>query len=312
MRIFSLDVNIPRTEEPHMPPITYRTVEVDGLKIFCREAGPADAPTLLLLHGFPSAGHMFRDLIPLLADRFHLVAPDLPGFGQSDMPSRNGFRYTFDNLAKVIDRFTEVIGLQRFAIYIFDYGAPVGLRIAAKHPERITAIISQNGNAYEEGLSEGWNPIQAYWREPTQANRDALRGFLAPETTRFQYTHGVADPSLVSPDGRSLDDHYLARPGAHEAQLDLLLDYASNVALYPDFHAYFRNHQPPFLAVWGKNDPFFLPAGAEAFKRDIPSAEIRFLETGHFALETHCSEIASVIHDFLDRMLRRSSGGVNT
>jgi pimeloyl-ACP methyl ester carboxylesterase len=295
-----------------MTAVHYRTAEVDGLRIFYREAGRVDAPTLLLLHGFPSAGHMFRDLIPLLADRFHLVAPDLPGFGQSDMPSPSGFKYTFDNLAKVIDRFTEVIGLKRFAIYIFDYGAPVGLRIAAKHPDRITAIISQNGNAYEEGLSEGWNPIRAYWREPTQANRDALRGFLAPETTLFQYTHGVVDPSLVSPDGRSLDDHYLARPGAHEAQLDLLLDYASNVALYPDFHAYFRNHQPPFLAVWGKNDPFFLPAGAEAFKRDIAGAEVRFFDTGHFALETHCAEIAAVIRDFLDRMLRVSSGGGNT
>jgi pimeloyl-ACP methyl ester carboxylesterase len=290
----------------------YHTAEINGLNIFYREAGRADAPTLLLLHGFPTAGHMFRDLIPLLADRFHLVAPDLPGFGQSDMPSRDDFKCTFDNLANVIDRFTEVIGLERFAIYIFDYGAPVGLRIAAKHPERITAIISQNGNAYEEGLSEGWSPIQAYWREPTRANRDALRSFLAPETTLFQYTHGVADPSLVSPDGRSLDDHYLARPGAHEAQLDLLLDYASNVALYPAFHAYFRNHRPPFLAVWGKNDPFFLPAGAEAFKRDIPGAEVRFLDTGHFALETHCAEIAAVIRDFLDRMLRRPSGDVNT
>jgi pimeloyl-ACP methyl ester carboxylesterase len=303
MRIFDVGINLPRTEEPRMPPITYRTVEVDSLNIFYREAGRADAPTLLLLHGFPSAGHMFRDLIPLLADRFHLVAPDLPGFGQSDMPSRDSFRYTFDNLAEAIGRFIDVIGLKQFAIYIFDYGAPVGLRIAAKHPERITAIISQNGNAYEEGLSEGWNPIQAYWREPTQANRDALRSFLAPETTRFQYTHGVSDPSLVSPDGCSLDDHYLARPGAHEAQLDLLLDYASNVALYSDFHAYFRNHQPPLLAAWGKNDPFFLPAGAEAFKRDIPNADVRFFDTGHFALETHSAEIAAVIRDFLDRAL---------
>jgi pimeloyl-ACP methyl ester carboxylesterase len=291
-----------------MTAINYRTAEVDGLKIFYREAGPADAPTLLLLHGFPSAGHMFRDLIPLLAERFHLVAPDLPGFGQSDMPSRDSFKYTFDNLAEAISRFTEVIGQRRFAIYIFDYGAPVGLRIAAKHPERITAIISQNGNAYEEGLSEGWSPIQAYWREPTQANRDALRSFLAPETTRFQYTHGVSDPSLVSPDGRSLDDYYLTRPGAHEVQLDLFLDYSSNVPLYPAFHAYFRNHQPPFLAVWGKNDPFFLPAGAEAFKRDIPGAEIRFFDTGHFALETHCAEIAAAIRDFLDRTTRLSSG----
>jgi len=281
-----------------MSPITYRTVQVDDVKIFYREAGPADAPPLLLLHGFPSASHMFRDLIPRLADRFHLVAPDLPGFGQSDMPPRDGFAYTFDNLAKVIDRFTDVVGLQRFAIYIFDYGAPVGLRIAVKHPDRITAIISQNGNAYEEGLSAAWNPIQAYWREPTPANRDALRDFLTPETTRFQYAHGVADPSLVSPDGSSLDDHYLARPGAHEAQLDLFLDYASNVGLYPAFQAYFRSHQPPFLAVWGKNDPFFLPAGAEAYKRDIPGADIRFFDTGHFALETHSAEIALAIRDF--------------
>jgi pimeloyl-ACP methyl ester carboxylesterase len=299
MRIFGVNVNIPRTEEPRMPPITYRTVAVDGLNIFRREAGRADAPTLLLLHGFPTAGHMFRDLIPPLADSFHLVAPDLPGFGQSDMPPRHAFKYTFEHLAETIDHFTDAIRLKRFAIYIFDYGAPVGLRIALKHPERITAIVSQNGNAYEEGLSEGWNPIRTYWLEPTQANRDALRNFLAPETTLFQYTHGVADPSLLSPDGRSLDDHYLARPGAHEAQLDLLLDYASNVALYPDFHAYFRKHQPPFLAVWGKNDPFFLPAGAEAFKRDIPGALIRFFDTGHFALETHAAEIAAAIRDFL-------------
>jgi pimeloyl-ACP methyl ester carboxylesterase len=282
-----------------MTGINYRTVEVDGLKIFYREAGRADAQALLLLHGFPSAGHMFRDLIPLLADRFHLVVPDLPGFGQSDMPSRNDFRYTFDNLARAIGRFTEVIGLKRFAIYIFDYGAPVGLRIAVKHPERITAIISQNGNAYEEGLSDGWKPIRAYWEGPSQANRDALRAFLAPETTVWQYTQGVPDATAVSPDGYSLDNFYLARPGAAEVQLDLFGDYQSNVALYPQFQAYFRKHKPRFLAVWGKNDPFFLPAGAEAFKRDIPGAQVRFFDTGHFALETHCDEIAAAIRDFL-------------
>jgi len=282
-----------------MGTIHYRAADVDGLKISYREAGRTDAPTLLLLHGFPTAGHMFRDLIPLLDDRFHLVAPDLPGFGQSDLPSRQKFKYTFDNLAETIGNFTEKIGLKRFAIYIFDYGAPVGLRIALKHPERIIAIISQNGNAYEEGLSEGWNPIRAYWEDPSQKNRDALRGFLKPETTVMQYTHGVSDTTKVSPDGYSLDNFYLSRPGADEPQLDLFGDYKTNVALYPTFQKYFRDHKPPLLAVWGKNDPFFLPAGAEAFKRDVPGAIVRFFDTGHFALETHAAEIASAIRDFL-------------
>ncbi len=282
-----------------MNAITYQTVPVDGVNIFYRETGAADAPALLLLHGFPSSSHMFRDLIPLLADRFHIVAPDLPGFGKSDMPPRDKFDYTFDNLARVIDRFTEVIGLHRFAIYVFDYGAPTGFRIAAKHPERITAIISQNGNAYVEGLSDGWNPIRTYWQDPSVANRNALRAMLTPETTRWQYTHGVPDAAAVSPDGSSLDDFYLARPGADEVQLDLFGDYKSNVALYPAFQSYFRDHKPPFLAVWGKNDPFFLPPGAEAFKRDIPGAVIRFFDTGHFALETHAAEIAASIREFL-------------
>lgn len=285
-----------------MTDVRYRKAEVDGLDIFYREAGGADAPVLLLLHGFPSASHMFRDLIPLLADRFRLIAPDLPGFGQSTQPARDVYEYSFDNLARTLGRFTEVLGLDRYAIYVFDYGAPVGLRLALKNPERIAAIVTQNGNAYLEGVSEAFNPIQAYWNEPSQANRDALRGFLAPQTTLFQYTQGVDDAARVSPDGRSLDDFYLARPGNAEIQLDLFLDYRSNVAAYGDFQAYFRAHQPPLLAVWGRNDPFFLPAGAEAFKRDLPGADIRFFDTGHFALETHADEIATAIRDFLARV----------
>ncbi|MPW20210.1 alpha/beta fold hydrolase [Paraburkholderia sp. CNPSo 3157] len=284
-----------------MPTIAHRHAEVDGFNVFYREAGRPGAPKLLLLHGFPSSSHMFRDLIPLLAQRFHIVAPDLPGFGQSDMPERSAFSYTFDNIANVIDRFTEVIGFGRYAVYVFDYGAPTGFRLALKHPERITAIVSQNGNAYVEGLSDGWNPIRAYWQDPSQANRDALRALLTKETTVWQYTHGVPDTASVSPDGYSLDDYYMSRPGAHEVQLDLFGDYRSNVALYPAFQQYFRTHQPPFLAVWGKNDPFFLPAGAEVFKRDIPGADVRFFDTGHFALETHAQEIAAAISEFLIR-----------
>jgi pimeloyl-ACP methyl ester carboxylesterase len=284
-----------------MTVVNYRRAEVDGFKVFYREAGRVGAPTLLLLHGFPTAGHMFRALIPQLAGQFRLIAPDLPGFGQSDMPGRDKFRYTFDNIAHIIERFTEVLGLDRFALYAFDYGAPTAFRLAANHPERITAIISQNGNAYEEGLSEGWNPIRAYWMEASDANRKALRAFLTPETTIWQYTHGVPDTTLVSPDGYSLDNYYLTRPGAHEIQLDLFGDYKSNVALYPSFQSYFRKYRPPLLAAWGKNDPFFLPAGAEAFKRDIPNAEVHFFDTGHFALETHCDEIATFIRAFLSR-----------
>jgi len=277
---------------------SHRFADVDGRKIFYREAGADTSPALLLLHGFPTSSHMFRDLIPALADDYHVVAPDLPGFGFSEAPDRAQFRYTFDHLADVIDRFTAVARLTRYAIYVFDYGAPVGFRLAMGHPERITAIISQNGNAYEEGLSEGWNPIQRYWKEPTPENRAALRSFLTPEATKGQYVYGVQEESLVAPESYTLDSALLARPGNDEIQLDLFLDYASNVALYPKFQEYFRTRRPPLLAVWGKDDPFFLPAGAEAFKRDIPGAVVRFFETGHFALETHAGEIAAAIRDF--------------
>jgi pimeloyl-ACP methyl ester carboxylesterase len=282
-----------------MSAIKYDRVDVDGFGVAYRESGPADGPILLLLHGFPSSSHMFRDLIPRLSDRYRVIAPDLPGFGQSDLPPREQFKYTFANLAKVMTRFTEVLRLERFALYVFDYGSPTGLRMAVEHPERVTALITQNGNAYVEGLSEGWNPIRAYWKEPTDANRDALRALLTPDATYWQYTTGVTDKTRVSPDGYNLDNFYMTRPGAHEVQLDLFLDYASNVDLYPTFQDYFRTHQPPLLAVWGEGDPFFLPAGAEAFKRDIRNAEVRFFPTGHFALETHCGEIAAALREFL-------------
>jgi pimeloyl-ACP methyl ester carboxylesterase len=282
-----------------MTPVNYRSTDVMGLTVFYRESGPPNAPKLLLLHGYPSAGHMFRNLIPQLADRFHVIAPDLIGFGQSDMPGRDSFTYTFEALTDVLEGFTDAVGLDRYALYVFDYGAPTGFRLAARRPERVTAIISQNGNAYTEGLSDGWNPIRAYWKDPTQANRDAIRTLVQPETTVWQYTHGVPDTALVSPDGYTLDNYYLARPGAHEIQLDLFLDYATNVEQYPKFQEYFRTHRPPLLAIWGRNDPFFLPAGAEAFKRDIPGADVRLLDTGHFALETHATEIAAAIRDFL-------------
>ncbi len=282
----------------------FNTVDVDGLKVFYRSAGDPSAPAVLLLHGFPSASHMFRDLIPELASQYHVVAPDLPGFGMTEQPARDVFAYTFDNIAEVIGRFTEALGLTRFAIYVFDYGAPVGFRLALAHPDRITAIVSQNGNTYREGLSEGFAPLRSYWNEPTEANRNALRALLSPQTTLFQYTHGVSDPELVSPDGRNLDDFYLARPGNDEIQLDLFGDYETNVALYGKIQAYLRNERPPVLAIWGKNDPFFSPQGAEAFKHDVPNAEIRFLDTGHFALETHAREIGAAMRAFLATHLR--------
>jgi pimeloyl-ACP methyl ester carboxylesterase len=279
--------------------ISYKHAVVDGSKIFYREAGPGTAATILLLHGFPTSSHMFRNLIPALADSYHVVAPDLPGFGFSDAPDRQRFHYTFENLAKVLDEFTQALGLQRFALYVFDYGAPVGLRLALAHPEHISAIISQNRNAYEEGLSDGWNPIQKYWKEQTEQNRASLRDFLKSEATKWQYVHGVREESQVAPESYTLDSTLLTRPGYDEIQLDLFLDYASNIARYPKFQEYFRSKRTPLLAVWGKNDPFFLPPGAEAFRRDNPTAEVRFYDTGHFALETHHREIAGAIRDFL-------------
>jgi pimeloyl-ACP methyl ester carboxylesterase len=282
---------------------TYQHSIVDGNKIFYREAGQKTAPAILLLHGFPSSSHMFRNLIPALAGRYHVVAPDLPGFGFSDAPDRKLFPYTFERLAKTIDNFSRTIDLDRYAIYVFDYGAPIGFRLALANPERITAIVSQNGNAYEEGLSQGWNPIQKYWREATPENRATLRDFLTPEATKAQYLHGVPDGVSIAPEAYELDSALLARAGNAEIQLDLFLDYASNVALYPKFQEYFRTRRPPLLAVWGKNDPFFLPVGAEAFKRDNPDAEIHLYDTGHFTLETHYPQIADTIDDFLSRNL---------
>jgi pimeloyl-ACP methyl ester carboxylesterase len=250
---------------------------------------------------------MFRELIPALADRYYVVAPDLPGFGFTDAPDRANFKYSFDHLAEVIDRFTEVLGVTRYTLYVFDYGAPIGFRLAIRHPERISAVISQNGNAYLEGLSEGWNPIQAYWKVPSPENRATLRAFLKPESIQWQYAHGVPTPEALSPDSWTLDSAFLSRPGNDEIQLDLFGDYQSNVALYPIFQEYVRTHRPPLLAVWGKNDPFFLPVGAQAFKRDHPDAEVHLLETGHFALESQGLEIAAIIRDFLERKLPKSA-----
>jgi pimeloyl-ACP methyl ester carboxylesterase len=286
-----------------MPKVKYQTQVVGDVKVFYREAGPADAPVILLLHGFPTSSHMFRELIHELAGTYRVIAPDLPGFGNTIAPPRGAFDYTFDNLARVIDGFVDALGLTRYSIYIFDYGAPTGLRLALAHPERIAAIISQNGNAYIEGLSDAWEPWQAYWKSPTPENREACREALSPAVIRdVQYLHGT-DPTRVSPDGYTLDIAYMARPGADEIQLDLILDYRSNVALYPKFQDYFRTHKPPLLAIWGKNDPFFIPPGAEAYRRDIPDADIRFLDTGHFALETHSAEIGQAIREFLSARL---------
>ncbi|WP_027329036.1 alpha/beta fold hydrolase [Marinimicrobium agarilyticum] len=284
--------------------IHHRFEEVRDVNLFYREAGDPAAPTVLLLHGFAASSYMWRDVIDALADRYHVIAPDLPAFGYTESPERGEYEYTFANLTETIDQFTHQLTINRYAIAVHDYGAPVGWRLALAHPSKVTAIISQNGNAYEEGLSNGWEPIRKYWNNPTKENRDALSDFPRPESIKWQYVEGVSDTSLVAPDAYTLEGAQISRPGMADIQLDLLLDYASNVEQYPEFQAYFREHQPPLLAVWGKHDPFFLPPGAEAWKRDIPHADIRFYDTGHFALETHGNVIIPVIREFLNNHLK--------
>lgn len=286
--------------------VHYRQVDVDGLKVFYREAGDPRKPAILLLQGFPTSSQMYRNLIPQLADRYHVVAPDYPGFGESSAPERAAFKYTFENLSLVIEHFTQNIGISNYALYLMDYGAPVGFRLAVRHPERVTALIVQNGNAYAEGLGEFWVPFRQYWQDNSPASREVLRGFLKIDATIFQYTFGVADVSLVSPDTWTVDQYRLDRPGNNEIQLDLFYDYQTNVELYPVWQEYLRTYQPPTLVVWGKNDPIFSAAGAEPFKRDLTNLEFHLLDTGHFALETHGTEIAALMHRFLKRVLHNS------
>jgi pimeloyl-ACP methyl ester carboxylesterase len=285
--------------EVGVPLTRIHRIEADGVKVFYREAGPVDGPVVLLLHGFPTSSFQYRELIPRLADKYRVIAPDLPGFGFTEIPRERKYKYTFDALAETMLAFTDALGLKRYALYVFDYGAPTGFRVAMTRPERVTAIVSQNGNAYEEGLGDAWAPIQKYWREPTAKNRLTLRRALGPEGLKSQYTDGVPHPETIAPEGYTLDAAMIERPGNMEIQLDLFLDYANNVKLYPKFQEYFRTSKPPLLAIWGKYDPFFIPPGAEAFRRDNPNATVQFLETGHFALETHVEEVASAMREFL-------------
>jgi pimeloyl-ACP methyl ester carboxylesterase len=281
-------------------PTSIHRVEADGVRVFYRAAGDATSPVLLLLHGFPASSFMFRDFIPRLANDYRVIAPDLPGFGFTEVPAERKYGYSFDRLALTIEAFTQALTINRYALYVFDYGAPTGFRLAMRHPDRVTAIVSQNGNAYEEGLGDAWGPIQQYWASPSLENRDVLRkNILTLEGTRWQYTHGVLNPESVPPESYTLDTALLERPGNKDIQLDLFLDYASNVKLYPTFQEYFRKCRPPLLAIWGRNDPFFIPAGAEAFRKDLPNAKIEFLDTGHFAIETHGPEIATAMKAFL-------------
>jgi pimeloyl-ACP methyl ester carboxylesterase len=286
-----------------IPNVSIKTVEADGVNMFYREAGPADAPVILLLHGFPSSSHMFRDLIPRLASKHRVIAPDLPGFGFTVVPEARRYRYSFDALAVTAEAFIDALELERFAIYVFDYGAPVGFRLAIKHPNRVTALISQNGNAYEEGLGDAWDPIRRYWADPTPENRQTIaEAVLNLDGTRWQYVHGVANPGSIAPEAYYLDAALLDRPGIKEIQLDLFLDYASNLKLYPQFQAYFRDFKPPTLAIWGEHDPFFIPPGAQAYQRDNPDAVVKMLDTGHFALETHVDEIAVEILRLMEKV----------
>jgi pimeloyl-ACP methyl ester carboxylesterase len=290
-----------RSTETHfiVPLTSIRKVEADGVRVFYREAGNPQAPVVLLLHGFPTSSFMYRELIPRLADRYRVIAPDLPGFGFTEVPETRNYKYTFDNLAATIAAFAEAIKINRYALYVFDYGAPTGFRLAMAHPERVTAIVSQNGNAYEEGLGDAWGPIRKYWAFPNAENREVIaKNVLTLEGTRWQYTHGVANPDSVAPESYTLDMALMERPGNKNIQLDLFLNYASNVALYPAFQEYFRKSKPPLLAIWGKNDPFFIPAGAEAFRKDIPSTQVKMLDTGHFAVETHVLEIVAAMKEF--------------
>jgi len=287
--------------------VSYRSVSIDGVKVFYREAGPKNAPTLLLLHGFPASSHEFRNLIPLLADRYHLIAPDYPGFGQSDMPPKDKFSYSFDNLAGVIDKFTEAVGATRYALYVQDYGAPVGYRLAVAHPERVTAIVVQNGNAYAEGIAHDfWGPSKAYWADRSEANTANMRPLLEAGTTKWQYTDGSRDVQHISPDAWTVDQAYLERPGNKEIQLELLYNYGTNPGRYAEWQAYFRKHQPPMLIAWGKNDKLFPPVGASAYLRDLPKAELHLLDSGHFALEEDSAAIAALMRDFLGRTLKQA------
>jgi pimeloyl-ACP methyl ester carboxylesterase len=292
----------------NIPPIHRKRIEVDGVRVFYREAGDPNAPVVILLHGFPASSFQYRELIPRLADRYRVIAPDLPGFGFTEIPAERNYVYTFDALAKTIEAFVEALNLKKYALYIFDYGAPTGLRLAMAHPERVTAIVSQNGNAYEEGLGDAWAPIRRYWSDPSAENRNAIRGALTAEGMRREYSVGMSNSDVVAPESYTLDAALLARPGNVEIQLDLFLDYANNVKLYPKFQEYFRNFQPPLLAIWGNKDLYFIPPGAEAFRRDIPNAIVQFVETGHFALETHLEEITTAMRTFLAANIGRTQG----